>query len=176
MSRVSFIDTLKVAAVVFPILAGVAFAAQDRYTLRVGGLAFSEFKGYEKWQVVAASHSEETVQVILGNAAMIEAYEAGFPGNGKKIPDGARMAKVHWTMKKNPEGFPIMVPDTLHDVDLMVKDGKRFAETGGWGYAQFNYDSKSDSFTPLGNNAKCGYACHTAAAAKDYVFTAFPKR
>jgi len=79
-------------------------------------------------------------------------------------------------MKKNPEGFPIQVPDTLHDIDFMAKDGKRFSDTGSWGYAQFNYDAKSDSFTPLGMGAKCGFACHTAASTKDYVFTAYPRR
>ena len=162
---------------VLAVLGGIAFAAQDKYTVRVpNGLAFSEFRGYEKWQMVAASHTDNLVEVILANPAMIDTYAAGFPGNGKKIPDGAKMAKIHWNKTKNAEGFPIMVPDTLHDVDLMAKDSKRFADSGGWGYAQFNYDTASESFTPLGTGAQCGYACHTAAAAKDYVFTAFPKR
>jgi hypothetical protein len=44
------------------------------------------------------------------------------------------------------------------------------------GWAQFNYDAASDTFTPLGTGAKCGFACHTIVAAKDYVFTAYPKR
>ena len=176
MSRVSSVHIFRIAAVVLPTLGGFAFAAQDRNTLKVpDGLAFSEFKGYEKWQVVAASHSDDLVEVILANPMMIGVYEAGFPGNGKKVPDGAKMAKIHWNKKKNPEGLPIMVPDTLHDVDLMAKDSKRFADSGGWGYAQFNYDAASDSFSPLGTGAKCGYACHTLAAAKDYVFTAYPK-
>ena len=176
MFRISSGHMIRIAAVVLPTLGGFAFAAQDRNTLKVpDGLAFSEFKGYEKWQVVAASHSDDLVEVILANPMMIGVYEAGFPGNGKKVPDGARMAKIHWNKKKNPEGLPIMVPDTLHDVDLMAKDSKRFADSGGWGYAQFNYDAASDSFSPLGTGAKCGYACHTLAAAKDYVFTAYPK-
>src|SRR5262249_2288142 len=145
MSRISFLDTLKITAIVLPVLAGVAFAAQDRYTLQVGGLAFFEFKGYEKWQVVAASHTDNLVEVILANPMMIGVYEAGFPGNGKKVPDGARMAKIHWNTKKNPEGFPITVPDTLHDIDLMVKDSKRFSDSGGWGYGQFNYDAGPES-------------------------------
>jgi hypothetical protein len=45
------------------------------------------------------------------------------------------------------------VPDTLHDVDFMVRDSKRFADSGNWGYAQFNYDTASDNFTPLGSGA-----------------------
>ena len=53
---------------------------------------------------------------------------------------------------------------------------KRFADSGAWGYAQFNYDSASDAFRPFGTGAKCGFACHTRVSAKDYVFTAYPKR
>ena len=87
------------------------------------------------------------------------------------------MAKIHWNVKQSAEApTPTTVPDTLHDVDFMVRDSKRFPDTGGWGYAQFNYDSASDTFTPFGTGAKCGFACHTILAAKDYVFTAYPKR
>jgi hypothetical protein len=68
------------------------------------------------------------------------------------------------------------VHGALDDVDFMVKDSKRFADSGGWGYAQFNYAAASDSFTPLGTGAKCGYACHTLVKAKDYVFTTYGKR
>ena len=53
---------------------------------------------------------------------------------------------------------------------------KRFPDTGRWGFAQFNYDAPSDTFTPDGSGANCGYACHTIVAAKDYIFTAYPKR
>jgi hypothetical protein len=36
------------------VLGGIALAAQDRYSLQVpGGLAFSEFRGYEDWQTIA---------------------------------------------------------------------------------------------------------------------------
>jgi len=66
--------------------------------------------------------------------------------------------------------------DALHDIDFMVRDSKRFADNGNWGYAQFNYDGASDAFTPLGTGANCGTACHTIVKAKDYVFTAYPKR
>jgi hypothetical protein len=124
------------------------------------------------------------VAVILGNPAMIDAYRAGIPGNGKPFPDGARMAKVHWTPKQN-EFFPdATVPGDLLNVDFMEKDSKRFADSGGWGYAVFDYNPKSETFTPgtmdgtppQGNDAKCGFACHTIVQVKDYVFTGFPKR
>ena len=72
--------------------------------------------------------------------------------------------------------LPTTVPDTLHDVDFIERNSKRFPDTGGWGYAQFNCDAASDTFTPDGSDAKCGYACHTIVAAKDYIFTVYPKR
>ena len=69
-----------------------------------------------------------------------------------------------------------MVPDTLKSVSFIEKDTNRFADTSGWAYAQFLYDAASDTFTPSGIDAKCGYACHARVAAKDYIFTAYPKR
>src|SRR5262249_9922926 len=138
--------TLSFAALV----AGTAMSAQDRYTVKVpGGLAFSEFKGYEGWQTVSISHNGPLMAVILGNPAMIEAYKAGIPNNGKPFPNGAKMAKIHWIPKKNETapGQPL-VPATLHDVDFMVKDTSRFTDGGGWGYAQFEYDAATDNFRP----------------------------
>jgi len=167
-------------------LGGIAIAAQDRYALQVpGGLAFAEFRGYQDWQIIAVSHNGEKLAAILGNPSMIEAHKAGIPGNGKPFPDGAKMAKIHWNAQKAEDepGEPI-VPGALHDVDFMAKDSKRFADSGGWGYAQFEYDPASQTFRPGDSNdtppqehdAKCGFACHTIVAAKDYVFTAYPQR
>jgi hypothetical protein len=80
---------------------GVAISAQDKYTLKVpGGLAFSEFKGYEGWPLISVSHNGPLLAAIFGNPTMIEAYRAGIPGNGKPFPDGSKMAKVHWNPKK----------------------------------------------------------------------------
>jgi hypothetical protein len=176
-----------VAMTVLPsLLAGIALAAQDRYTLQVpGGLAWSEFKGYDDWQVISISHNGDKVALIVGNPTMIAAYKSGIPGNGKPFPDGAMMAKTHWMAKKREDqpGEPV-VAGALHDVDLMVKDSKRFADSGGWGYAEFEYDAGSASFRPgdtsddppQEHDAKCGFACHTIVADKDYVFTAYPNR
>ena len=170
--------TIAITTVALAVLGGTAISAQDKYTLRVpNGLAFSEFRGYEKWQVVSASQSEDVFAVILVNPVMIDAYQAGIPGNGKPFPDGSKMAKIHWKTKKSAEApAPTTVPDTLHDVDFMVRDSKRFPKSGNWGYAEFDYDSAADTFKPNGSGADCGFACHTIVAKKDYVFTAFPKR
>ena len=172
-------------AALFAMSGIAAFAAQDKYTVKVpGGLAFAEFRGYESWQVVSVSQDGGKFAVILANPVMIKAYQAGIPVNGKPFPDGSKMAKVHWNPKKL-ETFPdATVPGTLHDVDFMVKDSKRFADSGGWGYAVFDYDAASDTFTPAttadappqGNDAKCGLGCHTIVKARDYVFTDYGKR
>jgi Cytochrome P460 len=169
--------TMAVITVVLTVLAGEAISAQDKYALQVpNGLAFSEFKGYESWQVVAVSLSGDVMAVVVANPVMIDAYQAGVPANGKPFPDGSKMAKIHWKAKKSAEApAPTSVPDTLHDVDFMVRDSKRFP-AGAWGYAEFDYDTASDTFTPLGSGTDCGYACHTIVTKKDYVFTAYPKR
>ncbi len=172
-------------AVCFAIVAGLVLAVQDKYTAKVpGGLALSEFRGYEAWQTISVSRNDKAVAVILGNPAMIGAYQIGIPGNGKPVPDGAKMAKIHWTPKPNAFFPDATVPDKLLNVDFMVKDNKRFADSGGWGYAVFDYDAESDTFKPgtkaskppQGNDARCGFACHTAAKARDYVFTDYGKR
>jgi hypothetical protein len=160
-------------------------ASKDKYSMKVpGGLAFSEFKGFESWETIAVSSNEKAVAVIVGNPTMIAAFKSGFPANGKPAPDGARMAKIHWAPAKNSFFPNATVPGKQQNVDLMVKDGKRFADSGGWGYAVFDYDAATDTFTPgtlagsppQGNDAKCGFACHTVAKSRDYVFTEYGHR
>src|SRR5262245_27522486 len=174
-----------IVVVMLATVGGMTLAAQDKYTLQVpGGLAFSEFRAYESWQVIATSQNDKAVAVILGNLAMIDAYLAGIPGNGKPFPDGAKMAKIHWAPKPN-EFFPdTTVPGAQHDVDFMVKDSTRFADSGGWGWAVVEYDAASQTFRPgtlddeppQANDAKCGFECHTIVKDRDYVFTEYHTR
>jgi cytochrome P460 len=177
--------TIGMAVVWIGAVAGLALSAQDKYAVKVpGGLGFSEFRGYEAWQTISTSKGDKLVAVILGNPAMIDAYQAGIPRNGKPVPDGAKMAKIHWKPKQEEVFSEATVPGGLVNVDFMVKDSKRFADSGGWGYAVFDYDIASDTFKPgtktgtppQGNDAKCGFECHTAAKSRDYVFTEYAKR
>ena len=156
-------------------LGSLALAAQDRFTLQVpNGLAFAEFRGYENWQDVAVSQTEHGLKVISANDAMIAAYRSGVPGNGKLFPDGSKIAKIEWTVKRNAESpYFVNIPDTLKSVSFIEKDTKRFPKTA---FAQFDYDSASDTFKPSVEGVECGFACHTTVAAKDYIFTAYPKR
>jgi len=182
-------NTLGVSAVAISLAALVgaaAMSAQDKYSVKVpNGLSFAEFRGYEGWPVIAISENGGAIAAIVGNPKMIEAYKAGFPLNGKPVPDGAKMAKIHWRPTKNETapGQPT-VPGALSNVDFMVKDSKRFAGSGGWGYAVFDYDATSAMFAPgttadtppQSNDAKCGFACHTVAKDRDYVFTNYANR
>src|ERR1700738_1311068 len=167
----SSLISLSISVSIAVLAAGVAISAQDKYTVQVpNGLAFSDFRGYEDWPVIAISENGGKIAVIVGNPVMIDAYKEGVPGIGKPFPDGAKMAKIHWNPKKD-EAMPgePTVPGTQHDVDFMVKDSKRFADSGGWGWGEFEYDAASGAFRPgnmsdkppQGNDAKCGFGCHT---------------
>ncbi len=164
-----------IALLAFP---GSMSLAQDRYTLRVpDGLAFSEFRGYDTWQDVAVSETQGAVKAILGNPAMIRAYKAGIPGNGKSFPEGVKIVKIEWVKKKSTVSpYFVEVPDTLKTLSFILKDSKRFPKTHGWAYAKFEYDPESKTFKPSVSGTECGYACHTAVAANDYIFTAYPPR
>ncbi|HVZ73057.1 MAG TPA: cytochrome P460 family protein [Polyangia bacterium] len=179
--------TLVGALVVLGVVAGAwAAGAPDRYTVKVpGGLGFAEFKGYEDWAVVSISQNGKAFAAILGNPTIMEALRAGIPANGKPFPDGSRMAKVHWLPhKKETYPGPPTVPDVQTNVDFMVKDSKRFADAGGWGWASFDYDAATQKFAPSGkdakppqeHDAKCGLACHTKIKERDYVFTEYATR
>ena len=107
MMKKSALISASFSASIAVLAAGAAISAQDKYTLKVpGGLAFSEFRGYEDWAVIAISENQGVIAVTLGNPTMINAYKEGMPGNGKPFPDGAKMAKIHWIPKKQ-EGYPV---------------------------------------------------------------------
>ena len=169
-----------------------AIAAQDKYTVKVpNGLSFADFRGYEDWQAVGPSHTDATnvMRLIVANPVMISAYKQGVPGNGKPFPEGSKIAKIEWRPKKVTDppfaaSSLDTVPGDLAAVEVIEKDSKRFPDTHGWGYATFEYDAASDTFSPgtlsnqppQGNDAKCGFACHTQVKTRDYVFTDYGRR
>ena len=160
----------------------LTLAGEDRFTLTSpDGIAFGEFRGYDAWPVITPSQPDGIIKAIVGNPVMIKAFSEGIPGNGQPVPDGAVMAKIEWSSKNNPD-LPgaARVPDMLKNVGFMVKDARRFPETDGWGYAQFDYDAASGTFKPLGS--KPGFAkaachqCHTRVKDRDFVFTRYAQR
>ena len=169
------------AAVMVAVFGGKAISAQDRYTLQIpNGLPFSDFRGYETWQDVSVSQTETSLKVIAANDVMIGAFRAGLPGNGKLFPEGSKITKIEWSVKRNTVSpYFVMVPDTLKTLAFIEKDTKRFPNTHGWAFAQWAYDPATETFKPSEldpSGAECGYECHTRVSAQDYIFTAYPKR
>ena len=104
MKRKSMLMIAGIVASIAVLTAGAAISAEDKYTLKLpNGLAFSEFRGYENWQVVSVSQTAELLKVEVANPTMIEAYRSGIPGNGKPFPDGSKIAKIEWKPKKMAE-------------------------------------------------------------------------
>jgi hypothetical protein len=175
--------TVVVTTVLLAVLGGVVLYAQgqdnDKYSLKSpGGIAFSDFRGYEDWSVVSSARTEEVLKVIVANPGMIQAYKTGVPGNGQPFPDGSMIVKLQWKPKKSTEAtFAVDVPDVFKQAFVMEKDSKRFPKTGGCGYAVFNYDAASSKFTPdATSHEDCGISCHVAVKAKDYIFHPYEKR
>ena len=175
--------TIVAATALLAILGGAVLHAQgqnqDKYSLKSpGGIAFSDFRGYEDWSVVSSARTDDVLKVIVANPKMIKAYKAGVPGNGQPFPQGSMIVKLQWKPKKSTDApFVVDVPDVYKQAFVMEQDMKRFPKTGGWGYAVFNYDAASGNFTPDPTaHADCGNTCHVAVKAKDYVFHPYQMR
>ena len=171
---------------------GMTLAAQEDGSPRSGnGIALSEFKGYESWQVISTSVAGNDgcgtstvgcMKGIVGNPVMIKAYRDGIPENGKPVPDGAVMVKIEWLKGSDPNSpYEVMVPGENTEVAFMVKDSKRFTDTDGWGYATFLPVGKSGTFKaktsdPTVAKTLC-HSCHTNnASATDFVYTTYAAR
>jgi hypothetical protein len=163
-------------------LAVMAVYAQEssgKYALSSpSGIAFSDFRGYEDWSVVSAARTDEVLKVIVANPTMIKAYKSGIPGNGKPFPDGSRIVKLQWRPKKSTDApFAVDVPDVFTQAFVMEKDTKRFPQSGGWGYALFNYDAATGKFSAdAASLSNCGLSCHQAVRDKDFIFHPYQKR
>src|SRR6202035_1915907 len=153
VKRISGFTIVATAVAVLAVLGAAALFAQsqdkDKYSLvSPGGIAFSDFRGYEDWADVSSARTDEILKVIVANPTMIKAYKAGAPGNGRPFPEGSMIVKLQWKLKKSTEApFAVEVPDVFSQAFVMEKDSKRFPKTGGWGYAVFNYDAVSGKFT-----------------------------
>jgi hypothetical protein len=185
MSSINGLKTESIRAIVIAaplvVVASLAIAAQDWSTLKIpDGLSFSDFTGYENWQDVAVSQTKTSIKVIVANPVMMEAFRSGLPASGKVFPDGSKVAKIEWGFKKNTVApYFVNVPDKLKTLAFIEKDTKRFPNTHGWAYAQWEYDPATDTLktsklSPSG--AECGFQCHSKVSAQDYIYTAYPKR
>ena len=179
VKRLAGFTILAAAVAVVAVLVAAAGYPHDKYSLTSpSGIAFSDFRGYEDWPVVSSARQDDILKVIVANPSMITAFKAGVPGNGQPFPDGSMIVKLQWKQKKSTEAqFAVDVPDVFTQAFVMEKDSKRFPNTGGWGYAVFNYDAPSDKFAADPKSlSDCGNACHTVVKAKDYIFHPYEKR
>src|SRR5215467_5399040 len=127
--------------------------------------------GYRDWKLISVAHEEgnlNDLRAVLGNDAAIKAYREG----KLPLPDGAIIARLAWTYVPSDENNKVFgrqqsfVAGSPTNVQFMVKDSKKYASTGGWGFAQFK-DGKPDEKADL----KTCFPCHEPVKARDFVFT-----
>ncbi|GAB4366524.1 MAG: cytochrome P460 family protein [Deltaproteobacteria bacterium] len=124
-------------------------------------------EGYRSWQVVAPSHriDKDEIRVILGNGTAMQAYRAGT----LPFPDGSILAKLAWKRVKSSTFDPAYVPGEPQRIEFMVKDSKRYASTGGWGFGRFVGGKAADEQ----QHGTC-FPCHQARVpGNDFVFTRY---
>ncbi|QXE92774.1 cytochrome P460 family protein [Geomonas subterranea] len=144
-------------------------AAADRPVAPNGIALYSD---YLSWKVIAPSYREDKgqIRIITGNDTAVAALRAGT----KPLPDGSVLAKVAWKAEKHPS-FPVASePGAFVQVEFMVKDARKYKDTGGWGFARF----VGNQLQPYGKDssfvAEC-FGCHTPVAGNDYLFTKLVK-
>ena len=131
--------------------------------------------GYRDWKLISVAHEEgnlKSLGAILGNDLAIKAYREGT----LPFPEGTIIAALHWRHVPSEENNKIFgrsqsfIAGPPTNVQFMVKDSKKYASTGGWGFGHFNgRDGKP------GDNAllQTCFACHQQAKSRDLVFTRY---
>jgi cytochrome c553 len=129
--------------------------------------------GYRDWRLISVAHEEgnlNDMRAILGNDVAIKAYRDG----KLPFPDGTSIARLAWSYVPSEENNKVFgraqsfVAGSATNVQFMVKDSKKYAATGGWGFAQFK-DGKPDAAAVL---TTC-FPCHEPVKARDFVFTRY---
>ena len=129
--------------------------------------------GYRDWKVVSVAHeagNNNDLRAILGNDIAIKAYRDG----KLPFPDGAIIARLAWSYVSSEENNKVFGRDQSFvagapiNVQFMVKDSKKYAATGGWGFAQFNDGIPVDDAL-----LKPCFACHVPVQSRDYVYTRY---
>ena len=122
--------------------------------------------GYRQWELIAPAEEAaplNELRVVLGNAIAVKAYREGT----LPFPDGSVLAKLAWKRVPSPEFEPATVPGAATTVQIMVKDSKKYAASGGWGFGRFIGGKPADE----AQHQTC-FACHQARVKEhDYVFT-----
>ena len=127
--------------------------------------------GYRDWQLISVTHEEgdfNQLRAQLGNDIAIKAYREG----KLPFPDGSIIVALHWKRVPSDEDnqafgrVQAFVAGSSVNLQVMVKDSKKYAATGGWGFGDFRDGKPSDQAL----HEKC-FPCHAPFKASDYVFT-----
>jgi hypothetical protein len=130
--------------------------------------------GYRDWRLISVAREEgdlKDIRAILGNDAAIKAYrEAKLP-----FPEGTIIARLAWShdaSEENNKSFgraqSFVAGAPKNGVQFMVKDSKKYASTGGWGYGHFDDGKPADEAM-----LESCFACHQAVKERDFVFTRY---
>lgn len=149
-------------------------SAKNNYPPAPNGIEIP--KGYQNWQLLASSHREDnhSLRIILANKIAMDAVNKQ---QTDPWPDGAMLAKLVWKDRKHPQWEQAQIPGEFMHSEFMIKDSRKYAATGGWGFARW----KGLQQIPYGKDASFAqecFNCHGAVKNKDYVFTmpaVFPK-
>jgi hypothetical protein len=132
--------------------------------------------GYRDWKLVSVAHEEgnlNDIRAILGNDIAIKAYREG----KLPFPDGAIIGRIAWAYVASEENnkafgqaqsFVAGAPTDFY-LQFMIKDSKKYAATGGWGFASFDQKGKPTDEAAM---KKC-FPCHQAVPTRDLVFTQY---
>ncbi len=130
--------------------------------------------GYRDWKLISVAHEEGTlndIRAILGNDIAIKAYREGT----LPFPDGAVVVRLAWNYEASAENNKafgraqsFVAGPPKNGVQFMVKDSRKYASTGGWGFAQFNDGKPADEAVH-----KACFACHQPAEGRDFVFSRY---
>jgi Cytochrome P460 len=127
--------------------------------------------GYRDWKLISVAHEEgnlNDLRALLGNDVAIKAYREG----KLPYPDGTIIARLAWSYVPSEENNKVFgrsqsfVAGAATNVQFMVKDSKKYAATGGWGFAQFKDGKPADAAL-----LKTCFPCHEPVKARDFVFT-----
>jgi hypothetical protein len=124
--------------------------------------------GYRQLELIAPALEAKPLnelRAVLGNRTATDAYRAGT----LPFPDGTVLVKLAWKRAQSPEFPPAWVPGAATTVQVMVKDSKKYAATGGWGFGRFIDGRPVDE----AQHRTC-FACHEARVrGHDFVFTRY---
>ena len=145
----------------------VVFAAEPKVANSPNGIHFPT--GYQNWRIIGVSHRTDkpSLRAVLGNDIAVEAARSG---KTNPWPDGAILGKIVWKDQVHKNWPGAIVPGKFVHAEFMFKDAKKYASTGGWGWARW-LGAEQKPYGKDANLAQECVACHTPVKGNDWVFT-----